>query len=258
MSLSGRHAVVTGGARGIGLAVAKLLAAQGAHLSILSRNPSPSRSTLSDTEKGRGDFFRVAADVTDAEAIRRAFTACRERHGPITILINNAGIAESAPLKRTTRWLWDRTIATNLTGTFLCTQAAVEDMLAAKWGRIVNIASIAGLVGAPYISAYCASKHGVVGLTRAVAAELSESGVTANALCPGYTETDMMGRTIENIVRRTGRSETETRALLARDNPGCRIATAEEVAQAVLKLITGTETGLAVVVPENGLSASIF
>jgi len=246
VTLSGKHAVVTGGARGIGLAIAKLLAKEGAHISVLSRSSSPSRNP----DHGASDFFRVAADVTDEGAVRRAFTAYRERFGPIAILVNNAGMAESAPLTRTPRGLWDRTIATNLTGTFLCTQAAVGDMLAAGWGRIVNVASIAGLVGAPYISAYCASKHGVVGFTRAVAAELSGSGVTANAVCPGYTDTEMMGRAIDNIMRRTGRGEDETRALLARDNPGGRIATADEVAQSVLHLVTGSETGLAVVIPE--------
>jgi NAD(P)-dependent dehydrogenase (short-subunit alcohol dehydrogenase family) len=246
MNLSGKHAVVTGGARGIGLAISKLLATHGAHISILSRSPSPSRNP----GHSANDFFRIAADVTDEGAVRRAFTAFRERFGPIAILVNNAGMAESAPLARTPRGLWDRTIATNLTGTFLCTQAVVNDMIGAGWGRIVNIASIAGLVGAPYISAYCASKHGVVGFTRAIAAELTGSGVTANAICPGYTESDMMGRAIDNIVRRTGRSEDETRALLARDNPGGRIATAEEVANAVLDLVNGTETGLAIVVPK--------
>ena len=233
MSLSGRHAVVTGGSRGIGLAIASLLAEHGARISIVSRT--------------RG----TPADITDEEQVRRAFAACRESNGPIEILVNNSGIAESAPLKRTDRAMWDRIIATNLTGTFLCTREAIPDMIAAGWGRIVNMASTAGLGGAPYLSAYCASKHGVVGFTRAVAAELAKNGITVNAICPGYTETDMMQRTLANITARTQKSESEARELLALSNPGGRIATVEEVALEVLELIEGEQTGTTVIIPRE-------
>ncbi|HMF27455.1 MAG TPA: SDR family oxidoreductase [Candidatus Cybelea sp.] len=233
MSLSGRHAVVTGGSRGIGLAIASLLAEHGARISIVSRTSG------------------TPADITDEEQVRRAFAACREANGPIEILVNNSGIAESAPLKRTDRAMWDRIIATNLTGTFLCTREAIPDMIAAGWGRIVNMASTAGLGGAPYLSAYCASKHGVVGFTRAVAAELAKNGITVNAICPGYTETDMMQRTLANITARTQKSESEARELLALSNPGGRIATVEEVALEVLELIEGEQTGTAVVIPRE-------
>jgi len=233
VSLSGRHAVVTGGSRGIGLAIASLLAEHGARISIVSRT--------------RG----TPADITDEEQVRRAFAACRESNGPIEILVNNSGIAESAPLKRTDRAMWDRIIATNLTGTFLCTREAIPDMIAAGWGRIVNMASTAGLGGAPYLSAYCASKHGVVGFTRAVAAELAKNGITVNAICPGYTETDMMQRTLANITARTQKSESEARELLALSNPGGRIATVEEVALEVLELIEGEQTGTTVIIPRE-------
>ncbi len=242
MSLAGKHAIVTGGRRGIGLAVANALASAGARVSVVSRSP------------GDAPFFAAVADVTDENEVARAFAACREANGRISILVNNAGIAESAPLTRTDAAMWQRIIATNLTGTFLCTKEAAGDMLAAGWGRIVNVASTAGLAGAPYLAAYCASKHGVVGFTRAIAAELAKKGVTANAVCPGYTQTDMMGATIENITQITGRDEASAREFLAQANPEGRIATVEEVAEAVLDLIIGGQTGLAVVVPRPTLS----
>ena len=248
MSLAGRHAVVTGGTRGIGRAIASLLAREGARVSIISRTPSV---TPSVSKGDAGGFYLTQCDVTDESQVQGAFAACREANGPIEILVNNSGIAESAPLKRTDLAMWDRIIATNLTGTFLCTREAVPEMIAAGWGRIVNVASIAGLLGAPYISAYCASKHGVVGFTRAIAAELADAGVTVNAVCPGYTETEMMQRTVANIAARTQKSEREARELLAQANPGGRIATAEEVALEVLELIEGAQTGAAIVIPRE-------
>jgi NAD(P)-dependent dehydrogenase (short-subunit alcohol dehydrogenase family) len=245
MSVANKHALVTGGARGIGLGIAQLLAARGARVSIVSRSVTTPPVTVSGLE----GLFCAQADVTEEEQVRRAFEACREANGPVDILVNNSGIAESAPVMRTDLALWNRTIATNLTGTFLCTREVLQEMVAAGWGRIVNIASTAGLEGAPYIAAYCASKHGVVGLTRAVAAELTGTGVSANAVCPGYTETEMMRAAIANITARTGRLEAETRELMAQGNPEGRIATVEEVAQAVLHLIEGSHSGLAVVIP---------
>jgi 3-hydroxybutyrate dehydrogenase len=242
--LSGKHALVTGGARGIGEAIARALAQHGARISVVSRQPAAVAA----------EFQTAQADVSDEDAVRAAFAVCRKANGPIEILVNNSGIADSAPLVRTSLALFERIVATNLTGTFLCSREAAQDMLIAKWGRIVNIASIAGLYGAPYISAYCASKHGVVGFTRAVASEFEGTGITANAICPGYTETEMMHQAIEKIVQHTGATLDAARSSLALMNPEGRIATVDEVAQAVLDLIVSEKNGIALVVP-GGLEA---
>ncbi|HTU70770.1 MAG TPA: SDR family oxidoreductase [Candidatus Baltobacteraceae bacterium] len=237
--LTGKHALVTGGARGIGEGIARALARHGARVSVVSRQPAAVDA----------DFTTAQADVRDEEQVRRAFAICRKANGPVEILVNNSGIADSAPLIRTSLALFERVVGTNLTGTFLCSREASQDMLIAKWGRILNIASIAGLHGAPYISAYCASKHGVVGFTRAIAAEFGGTGVTANAICPGYTETDMMRLAIEKIVTHTGASEDSARSTLAQMNPEGRIATVGDVAQAALELICGEKNGVSLIVP---------
>jgi NAD(P)-dependent dehydrogenase (short-subunit alcohol dehydrogenase family) len=250
VSISGRHALVTGGARGIGFAIASLLAEQGARVSIVSRSAPEHVLTAGDPPV---ILSLSKGDVTDEDQVHRAFAACREANGPIEILVNNSGIAESAPIARTDAAMWNRIIATNLTGTFFCMREVVAEMKAASWGRIVNVASTAGIGGAPYISAYCASKHGVVGLTRALAAELAAAGIAVNAVCPGYTETEMMRRAIENITARTGRDERAAREMIARANPEGRIATAQEVAQGVLELIEGTHNGIALVIPGGAL-----
>ncbi len=231
--LAGQHAVVTGGAKGIGLGIARALEARGAVVSVVSRSAG------------------YKADVTSEAEIGQAFEACRAANGPITILVNNSGIAESAPLARTDSAMWDRILATNLTGTFLCTREVIGDMLGAKWGRIVNVASIAGLYGAPYLSAYSASKHGILGLTRTWAAEFRETGITANAICPGYTETDMMRHAIENIQKRAGKSEAEARAYLAESNPGGRIVEISEIADTAVRLCEGSDTGQEIVLPRG-------
>ncbi|HET9029843.1 MAG TPA: SDR family oxidoreductase [Candidatus Aquilonibacter sp.] len=237
----GKHALVTGGSRGIGHAIAVALAANGARVSIVSRNPAGVE----------GDFTVVKGDVSDEDQVKSAFAQCRKRNGPVEILINNSGISDSAPLTRTSKGLFDRIIATNLTGTFLCSREAAQDMLIEKWGRILNVASIAGLYGAPYIAAYCASKHGVIGLTRAVAAEFAGTGITVNAICPGYTETSMMQQAIAKIVHFTGASEDNARETLAGMNPEGRIATPDEVAEAALALLCGDKNGISLVIPGN-------
>lgn len=238
MSVAGRHALVTGASRGIGLAIAMRLAREGARVSVISR------SEVTDTP-----FVHARADVSREDEVQRAFAQCRAANGEIAILVNNAGVAETAKLARTSTAMWERVLGTNLTGAFLCSREVFGEMTAAGWGRIVNVASTAGLAGAPYIAAYCASKHGVIGLTRALAAEAEGSGITVNAVCPGYTDTAILHGAIANIVAKTGRDERETRALLAQSNPHGRIATVDEVAQAVLDLMDGSRTGVALTVP---------
>lgn len=229
-SLTGRHVVVTGAARGIGAAIARSLAAEGARLSLMGRRRDALQE-LADTLPGQHAV--VVADVADADSVNAAFAQARAALGPVAILVNNAGQAESAPFHKTSLQLWQQMLGVNLTGSFLCAQAALPDMLQAKWGRIINIASTAGQKGYPYVSAYVAAKHGVVGLTRSLALEVAKKGVTVNAVCPGYTETDILRESIANVVAKTGRSEEEAMAEFAAGNPQQRIVQPDEVADAV-------------------------
>jgi NAD(P)-dependent dehydrogenase (short-subunit alcohol dehydrogenase family) len=230
--LEGRHALVTGGGSGIGAAIAERLAGEGARLTLLGRDAA----RLARQAERMGGVQAVVADVADDAGVEHAFAEAAERFGPVSILVNNAGVAPSAPFVKTTRALWDEALAVNLTGAFLCTRAALPAMLAADWGRVVNVASTAGLKGYAYVAAYCAAKHGLVGLTRALAQEIARSGVTVNAVCPGFTDTDLVARSVETIVAKTGRSADQARAALASANPQGRLVTPEEVAAAVLWL----------------------
>jgi NAD(P)-dependent dehydrogenase (short-subunit alcohol dehydrogenase family) len=245
--LAGKHAIVTGGTRGIGSVIASVLLSHGARVTVLSRNP-----TATDGSDAIDENRSVTtADVTDPSSVSSGFQQARSKFGPIDILVNNAGQAASAPFLKTDAALWRRMHAVNLDGTFHCTQAALPDMLTAGWGRVINIASTAGLTGYGYIAAYCASKHAVIGLTRALAVEVATKGITVNAVCPGYTDTDMVKETVANIVAKTGRTPEQALAELTTRNPQKRLIKPEEVATTVAWLcLPGTEsiTGQAIAI----------
>ena len=230
--LEGHHVVITGAAQGIGAAIAETLAHQGAVLTLAGRR-QPVLETLAQRLQAVTRCAVVVIDVSDAEAVAKGFAQARAALGPVSMLVNNAGQAESAPFGKTSPELWQRMLDVNLTGTFLCTQSALPDMLAARAGRIVNIASTAGQRGYAYVAAYVAAKHGVIGLTRALALEMAQKGITVNAVCPGYTETEILRQSINNVMAKTGRSEAEARAEFAQSNPQRRMVQPQEVADAV-------------------------
>ena len=229
MRLSGHHALVTGAGTGIGAAIARELAKEGAKLTLLGRRRDPLEEVAADCAHA----FVATADVTDRGQVDESFADARKAQGPITILVNNAGAVDSRPFSKLTEHDWRRMMAVNLDAAFHCCQAALPDLLEAPSGRIVTIASTAALRGYGYTAAYIAAKHGVLGLTRALAAEFAKSSLTVNAVCPGFTDTDIVGQAVANITEKTGRSEEEARAELAGFNPQGRLVTPEEVASAV-------------------------
>lgn len=232
--LKDKLALITGGGRGIGRAIALTFAQHGARIAVAARTREQVEAVA---QKVGGKA--VVCDVANPASVAEMFTDLRP-----DILVNNAGVAESAAFVQTTDELWQRHLAINLSGTFYCTRAALPAMIERGWGRIINIASIAAKAGAPYIAAYAASKHGVLGLTRSVALEIATTGVTVNAICPGYVETEMVDRGVERITKRTGRSAEEALDMLKRMSPQNRLVTPEEVAALALLLASDEGRGI--------------
>jgi 3-hydroxybutyrate dehydrogenase len=247
MALTNRIALITGGGRGIGRAIALAFAREGARVAVAARTAEEVRKVAQEIdallEKSvHNAGLALTCDVSDRASVEEMFAAVREGFGrDPDILVNNAGIVETATLLKTSDELWQRLLAVNLTGSFYCTRAALPAMLEHGWGRIINVASIAGKSGAPYIAAYAASKHGVLGLTRSAALEVASKGITVNAICPGYVDTDMTTRGVEKITRKTGMAAEDALGLIKKMSPQNRLVTAEEVA--ALALLLASEAG---------------
>jgi len=226
-----KHAVITGGGRGIGAAVAAAFDTAGIRTTLLGRDVSKLEATA--------DRLTSAAclqlDVTDVNAVRNTF---EQIEGPVDILVNNAGIGPSSPFNRHSAEVWHNTFAVNVHGAFYCTQAVIDGMAERDWGRVINIASTSALKGYGYVAGYCASKHALLGLTRALAVEYAKKNITFNAICPGFAETDLLADSVENIVGKTGRSEEDARKALAGNNPQGRFIQPEEVAETAMWLIS--------------------
>ncbi|MGQ0723171.1 MAG: SDR family NAD(P)-dependent oxidoreductase [Candidatus Eiseniibacteriota bacterium] len=253
MTLEGRNAVVTGGGSGIGAACASALAAEGARVLVCARTRESVERVAAAIG---GKATATPCDVTDPESVRAMARVAAERLGRVDILINNAGAGHSAPLVKETLDDWNRMLAVNATSAFLCTREFLPRMIEAGWGRVVNVASVAGLSGARYIASYAAAKHAVIGLTRCAAAEAAASGVTVNAVCPGYVDTPMTEASLARIMQRSGLSREQAGAAILEKMPQGRLVTAEEVACQVVSLCREGSRGIngqCVVIDGGGL-----
>lgn len=240
--LENKVALITGGGRGIGRAIALAFAHEGATIVVSARTKEQVEAVANEIG---ANALGLVCDVADPSSVNLTFSDVQSKLGRTPdILVNNAGIAESATLVQTDDELWHRHLAINLSGTFYCTRAALPSMIERRWGRIINIASIAGKTGAPYISAYAASKHGVLGLTRSVAHEVAQLGITVNAICPGYVDTEMVSRGIEKITTMTGRSADQALETLKNMSPQHRLVTPEEVGAVALLLASDQGRGI--------------